>query len=830
VREGIGRPADESHTVIESGAGGASGAPVELARGTILAGRYEIRRLLGRGGVGVVVQAHDRALGEDVAVKVLRPEHGAEARWIDRLAREVKLARQIRHANVCRVFDFGQADGHAFLVMELAAGSLRDELAREAPAARPLEARLADVCAVTEGLAAVHAAGIVHRDVTPQNVLRMTDGRLVVSDFGLATDADPTASSIHGGTVAYMAPEIARGEHATLASDIWALGVIVHEIVFGARPAWREGRFGSTMTSAANRVHCATERRIIDVCQRCTHLRGRQRPSAAEVAALVARAVERDDAGARVARRRRLPVAAGLVLALSVAALGARRLPGASRLPVAQASSLALDLTGEPADWTREARVLATLDGRVLAISALPGGARARVSWGEPRRTEDVDLVTGARVPAPSPSLPERAGPPAIAPDGSAVAVEGYAAGGRPFIFLGGADAGARLVAVSAAADPTLASEPRWLAGSRAFVYDADPRNVGVFSLDVNRATILPSFDARPSFTTFKAAVFDRILIARMTDGGGVSQIALFTWPTMEIAARFDLPAFAMEWQSGDGRHLIALANERGFGGEVVTVDAEARRARRVGRFPGQVLRSLALMGQTVVFASYRYGGDLWLDDGRGGRVVTRDLGGREVARGFGHVLVSSMRDGLERIVELDDAGHVRGALTTGPRDEAPSILPDGKTWTYLRRAGDAPGLYRCAFGGSCARVSDVVMPYATVSPDGRRVAYVDPAARGPRALLVDLAGGAPRDVGDASSYCRPVWSSARTLWISRRAEGTPEWVEVDVDAPEARPTGRTLRGARDCSDGLPDPTGPTRDGAKIVVDWRAELRVHAAP
>jgi len=661
-------------------------------------------------------------------------------------------------------------------------------------------------------------------------VLRMADGRLVVSDFGLATDADPTASSIHGGTVAYMAPEVARGEHATLASDVWSLGVIVHEIVFGARPAWREGRFGSTMTPATNGVPCATERRVIEVCQRCTHLRGRQRPSAAEVAALVARAVERDDAGARLPHRRRLPLAAGVTLALAVAALGAQHRLGAPRASAAVASSLALDFTGEPADWTHEARVLATFDGRVHAISALPGGALVRVSWGEPRRSEDVDLATGARAPAPSPTLPERAGSPALAPDGSAVAVEGYAAGGRPFIFLGPADARARLVAVSAAADPTLASEPRWLAGGRAFVYDADPRNVGVFSLDVNRATILPSFDARPSFTTFKAAVFDRILVARMADGGGVSQIAVFTWPAMEIAARFDLPAFAVEWQSVDGRHLVGLAHERGRGGEVVTVDADARRARRVGRLPGQVLTSLALTGQTLVFASYRYGGDLWLDDERGGRVVTHDLGGREVARGGGRVLVSSMRDGRERIVELDDEGGVRGVLTAGPRDEAPSILPGAAAWTYLRRAGDAPGLYRCAFGGGCARVSDVVMPYATVSPDGRRVAYVDPAPRGPRALLVDLAGGAPRDVGDASSYCRPVWSSARTLWISRRAQGTPEWVELDVDAPDAHPTGRTLRGARDCSDGLPDPAGPTRDGAKLVVDWRSELRVHAAP
>src|SRR6185295_9916288 len=118
---------DESHTLID-GARGMPGSGIDLARGTIIAGRYEIRGLLGRGGAGLVVRAHDRVLDEDVAIKLLRPEHGAEPRWIDRLAREVKLARQIRHPNVCRVFDFGQADGRAFLVMERARGSLRDEL------------------------------------------------------------------------------------------------------------------------------------------------------------------------------------------------------------------------------------------------------------------------------------------------------------------------------------------------------------------------------------------------------------------------------------------------------------------------------------------------------------------------------------------------------------------------------------------------------------------------------------------------------------------------------------------------------------------------------
>ncbi|HVU50205.1 MAG TPA: serine/threonine-protein kinase [Polyangia bacterium] len=822
---------EESHTVIEGAPTHSTGA-IALARGTLLAERYEITRLLGRGGAGVVMQARDRVLGEDIAVKVLRPEHGAEPRWIDRLAREVKLARQIRHANVCRVFDFGQSDGHSFLVMELAtSGSLRDELARDEWPDRRLGERLADARAVADGLAAVHAAGILHRDVTPQNVLRMGDGRLVVSDFGLATDADPTASSIHGGTVAYMAPEIARGERASEASDVWALGVIVHEIVFGRRPSWREGRHGSTL-AAGDAALGPAELRVLEICQRCTQERARQRPTAVEVGALLSSAAAMAGrAGPRGGRRGRLAVLGAVAVAV-VAGASARAFLRA-RASVA-AASLEIPLRGEPASWTVSARVAAIIEGRVHALALLPGGDGVRVTWGDSRLTEDVDLATGARRPAPGPTAPDRPGAPALSPDGSSIAVEGYAAEGRPFVFLGPASPGAQLVPVTAAADPSLASQPRWLAGGRAFVYDADVRNVGVFSLDTNRATILPAFPARPSFTTFKAAVADRVLVAGITDGGE-SQIAVFSWPAMEIVSRFDLPAFADEWQSRDGHHLIGLAFEHARGAEIVSLDLDTRDARRLGTIAGQQLAALALAEDALVFASFHYGGDIWIDDAAGGRLVTKDLHAKEMARGGGRVLASVERGGVFRVVELDVAGHELGVLSPGPRDEAPSILPDGRVWTYVRRAGDAPGLYRCRFGGACGRISEAVLQYATVSPDGARVAYVDPLPQGLRARIVPLGGGPARDVGDASSYCRPVWSSARTLWISRRAGGAPEWIEVDVGdaggaAPDARPTGRTLRGARDCSDGLPDPAAPMRDGAKIVIDWRSELRVQPMP
>ena len=209
----------------------------ELTRGFVLAGRYEVQALLGRGGMGVVVRAFDRVIGEDVAIKVLRPEYAQDRRWTDRLAREVKLARTIQHPNVCRIFDFGEADGHSYITMELASGgTLRDAIAGAAD--RPVEDRVADATAVIHGLAAIHAAGIVHRDVTPQNILRMGDGRLVVSDFGLASIATGTTTSIHGGTIAYMAPEVLQGAGAAnFASDVWGLGIIVWEVLTGVRPA-----------------------------------------------------------------------------------------------------------------------------------------------------------------------------------------------------------------------------------------------------------------------------------------------------------------------------------------------------------------------------------------------------------------------------------------------------------------------------------------------------------------------------------------------------------------------------------------------------------------
>ncbi len=208
--------------------------PPDIERGTVLAGRYQIEDIIGKGGSGIVLRVFDRTAQNVVALKVLKTELARDAKWEKRFSRELRLGRPIQHPNVCRIFDIGEADGHRFLTMEIAqGGSLRDELRRGGALERPIEAKMADARAVIAGLAALHAAGVVHRDFKPDNLLRMEDGRLVLSDFGLATDAATApGATVLIGTPHYMAPEVLAGEPATSRSDVWALGVVLSRDLF----------------------------------------------------------------------------------------------------------------------------------------------------------------------------------------------------------------------------------------------------------------------------------------------------------------------------------------------------------------------------------------------------------------------------------------------------------------------------------------------------------------------------------------------------------------------------------------------------------------------
>lgn len=310
--------------------------PTAVVSGTLLAQRYQIERQLGEGGSGTVYRAWDRMLGEVIAIKILHPQRARERSWIKRLAREVKVARLIRHPNVCRVFELGHADDRWFVTMELAPkGSLRDRLRDGAAPPRTLPERVADVRQLCAGLGAIHAVGITHRDVTPQNILVMDDDRLILTDFGLAIERDDKTTVI-GGTPAYMPPEAARGGRSDQRSDVFQLGMIMHEVLTGVRPKWsadgaRLLLVEPTSNATATEVELA---RLIAVCVDPDP--ARRPPTALAVAGGVAAAEAAREAifplralgrARRFGRRHaRLLKVAAVVVALAVVAKTAQRL------------------------------------------------------------------------------------------------------------------------------------------------------------------------------------------------------------------------------------------------------------------------------------------------------------------------------------------------------------------------------------------------------------------------------------------------------------------------------------------------------------------------
>jgi hypothetical protein len=813
------RSRDESYTNIAGEQIGRAQA-VELGRGTVLAGRYQIETVLGQGGAGLVLRAFDRELREIVAIKVLRPELGSATRWIERLAREVKLARQIRHPNVCRVFDFEKAEGHFFIVMELASGgTLRREIEDGTLLSRPLKERLADARAVAAGLAAIHHAGIAHRDVTPQNVLRMADGHLVVSDFGLATEVSQTTTSLHGGTIAYMAPEVVRGERASFTSDVWSLGVVIHEIVFGKRPSWSRPVGGAVLTPSLGRPLAPEERRALEVCRACTADLPERRPrSAAEVAASF-----ETGANIRTTRHRARRLAFALLALGAVGVSYAALRPRKSAPATADAQELA-EISSVPADLSTTGRILATIEDRVQCLNVLPDGHTARFVWGAPRHSEDLDMRTGQRTP--SPLVPEayREGCAELSPDGKRLAFEGYSPDGRAFIYLSEHPDGRGAVPIVATTDPSVSSEPKWLPGGRAFTFDIDHQHMGLFSLDTRRTTVLPEATTDAYMGSFRSVVGDRLFIAAAVSTPFRSDIIELGGPFLRELARFSLPGTTLEIASAGGDTLFATISA--WQTEALwQIDIARRSRRRVGTIPGQLLRYPSLTQEGLLLASLTYTSDIWRRAPHGALEQVTQSGDIGPVAPCGRDLIAAHMDASgwsSSVVVLDRQGRVLRTLSTTHSNRALGCSPDGSQWFTVR--WDAPnGLYRCNDRGCDLLLAEDIAELV-VSPDGQRLAFIQPRKGDPVVSWMPATGGEPREVSASETLCAPVWSSNRTLWVSRKRAGRFSWVEIDIDA--TRETGRTIPGRTDCITGLPDPASPAQLDFRVVTQRRTQIRL----
>lgn len=203
--------------------------------GRLLAGRYRIIALLGKGGMGEVYRADDLTLGQAVALKFLPEAAASDEALLERFRSEVRIARRISHPNVSRVYDVGEVDGLTFFTMEYIDGEDLASLLRRIgrlPHDKAVEIAR-QLCA---GLAAAHAKGVLHRDLKPANIMLDGRGQVVITDFGLAGVGDEIrGQEIRSGTPAYMAPEQLQGTEVSTRSDIYALGLVLYEIFTGKR-------------------------------------------------------------------------------------------------------------------------------------------------------------------------------------------------------------------------------------------------------------------------------------------------------------------------------------------------------------------------------------------------------------------------------------------------------------------------------------------------------------------------------------------------------------------------------------------------------------------
>lgn len=206
--------------------------------GRVVDDRYRIVRKVARGGMATVYLADDLRLTRKVAVKVMHESLGSDQDFVDRFDREARAAARLSHPNVVSVFDQGIDDGRPYIVMELVEGStLRQVITREAPMTPARAVEL--MSQVAEAVAAAHEAGIIHRDLKPENVLISRRGQLKVADFGLAravTAHTATANGMLIGTVSYIAPELVTHGHADTRCDVYAMGVVLYEMLTGKKP------------------------------------------------------------------------------------------------------------------------------------------------------------------------------------------------------------------------------------------------------------------------------------------------------------------------------------------------------------------------------------------------------------------------------------------------------------------------------------------------------------------------------------------------------------------------------------------------------------------
>ena len=403
----------------------------------LLAGRYRVIEELGKGGMGTVCRALDEELGREVAVKELRTFSDATgpdlALLWSRMRREARAAARIRHPGVIAVYDVADHEGSPVIVMELVDGPSLADLLQADGTVDPREAARIGA-QVAEALAAAHAVGVLHRDVKPGNILLGGGGRVVLTDFGIATVDDPgdgypsrlTHTGVLVGSLEYMAPERAQGDDPGPPSDIWSLGAALYAAVEGTSPFQRTSTW-TTLTAIVTEPLPASRLcgPLLPVLRRLMEKDPQARPDAAEAAQLLA-ALYAAEPGSAVAVREAAPVAPVVLEAEPAVEAAASAQPSPAEPVTPGSDTVPGQAAGRAgaAGRRRTAVAVAAVGGVLAAASATlafvvggggdaPAGHRVAggLNAGDPQvRSSGAVTATASASPSPAPSASSAAG------------------------------------------------------------------------------------------------------------------------------------------------------------------------------------------------------------------------------------------------------------------------------------------------------------------------------------------------------------------------------------------------------------------------------------
>ncbi|GAA2031866.1 hypothetical protein GCM10009819_14750 [Agromyces tropicus] len=312
--------------------------------GLTFGGRYELQSRIAIGGMGEVWQATDLVIGRQVALKILKDEYLGDPGFLERFRAEARHAALVNHEGIANVFDYGEEEGSAYLVMELVPGeALSTILEREHVLSTD---KVLDIVAQTaSALQAAHAAGLVHRDIKPGNLLITPDGRVKITDFGIARIADQVPLTATGqvmGTVQYLSPEQASGHPASPTTDIYSLGIVAYECLAGRRPFTGESQVAIAMAQINETppdLPVTVSEPVRNLVYSCIAKNPADRPQTAAHLARAATALRRGDVQAAAA-------AVPAVLGVAAGATAATMLMPQAGAPTAATTVLAAGAAG----------------------------------------------------------------------------------------------------------------------------------------------------------------------------------------------------------------------------------------------------------------------------------------------------------------------------------------------------------------------------------------------------------------------------------------------------------------------------------------------------